>query len=184
MVAMETFLEAASANRFADAQLCLDLSELASDTASAKRDEYAYKLKQIIDRMGWVDLASMPTEADWSTPYSLGDNMPGLVDEDLRDANRIVLARGPDGLWRFSPDTVAAIDALYDRWSSREQIASGAEQETLRKPFAVWLRTPEFAAAAATSMAIFSLVQYSKYSSLSRAMWKKLVEISEEGVPG
>jgi hypothetical protein len=27
-------------------------------------------------------------------------------------------------------------------------------------------------------------VQYSKYRSHSRAIWKKLVEISEEGVPG
>jgi hypothetical protein len=46
------------------------------------------------------------------------------------------------------------------------------------------LRTPQMAAAAATSTATFSLVLYSKYRSLSLEIWKKLSESSEEGVPG
>jgi len=46
------------------------------------------------------------------------------------------------------------------------------------------LRTPQAAAAAATSTATFSLVQYSKYRSLSLDIWKKLSDSSEDGVPG
>ncbi len=46
------------------------------------------------------------------------------------------------------------------------------------------VRRPTVAAAEATSRATFSLVEYSKYRSLSCDILKKFSAISEEGVPG
>ena len=45
-------------------------------------------------------------------------------------------------------------------------------------------RTPEAAAAPATSRATFSLIEYSKYIPASAAMFSSMPPTSEEGVPG
>ena len=68
-------------------------------------------------------------------PLPVGPALSGrLRGDDLADANRIVLVRGEDGLWRFGSETVRGIEQLYGRWRDRP-IVEGLTRGRAKKPF-------------------------------------------------
>ena len=156
-----TFLRAINENRFSTAATCLDLSALPPETRSAQGGELAWKLKNIIDKIIEVDYSKItydpqgrplldrdsgdasngPRRVDTS---ALASNRFDLIDlsypleDDIDDIEKIFLARGNNGLWRFSAETVAAIENIYPRWKNRENVA-GIDTSQQRRPFSVWL---------------------------------------------
>ena len=69
---------------------------------------------ETLDRMARIDLNAFPDDPDHEGDVVVGSTLKNqLSGERLRDANRLVLSRGPDGLWRFNQDTVAEIEAYY-----------------------------------------------------------------------
>lgn len=137
---MRTFLDAVDEDRLKDAAKCLDLSGSDEKEAESRGPESARKLKDVLDRMWHVRYERIPDQADFGQPYNLAFQVEGLSAEDTADATKIVLARSKeDGLWRFSSETVTAIDNLWKRWESRREVAG------LSKSFSAWLqeRFPE-----------------------------------------
>ncbi len=116
---MRTFLEAFYTDDGPDletAASCLDLSQLPPSVRSLKARELAVKLKEVLDKTRLVDLEEVPDDPDrgrWVfARYSSGE---------------IVLAPDDDGAWRFTPETVRDLGAIYTEVSPR-QVASGVER--------------------------------------------------------
>jgi MscS family membrane protein len=139
--AMSSFLDRMDADDRTVAADCLDLSDLGGETRITKGPTYAYELKETLDRMGRIDLGSFPDNPHHDGEFIVGSTFRGkLAGERLRDANGIVLSRGPNGLWRFNRDTVALIEAgLYDRWRNRE-VADGLTAGRGSQPIELWLK--------------------------------------------
>lgn len=120
---------------------CLDLSQLDADTAATKGDEYAYKLKSVIECLVLrVDLQrGLPNEDDWPDPVSLvrvlADGTSGSP--AATDAARIRVSRGSDQLWRFDASTVDEIDSLYEKWKSAPSLQGESADQYV--PFPNWL---------------------------------------------
>ncbi len=136
---METFITAVNDDRLEEAALCLDLAEvtITEQAKQLKSREYAYRLKEVIDRMVRVDYDEVTARQDPDL-FRLNYIVSGMEDKDLTDAGLIRIGRGRDGLWRFTAETVGVIDELYDRWRERPK------QELLntsraRRPPAIWL---------------------------------------------
>jgi len=133
-----------------DAQIeCLDLSQLAvtEDTKQLKGQELAYKLKETLNKILRISYVEVPNSPEHSTPYSLSEQSH-RIDRELigqqrqqavNDLGRIVIARGADQLWRFTPETVADIEVVASHWGDRETINGDDEQAARSKPFALWL---------------------------------------------
>jgi len=136
--AVKALLEAINANNKPAAAKCLDLSQLDAFTAKNKGGDYAYQLKEILDRMERIDLDELPDEPDAASPVVLGDYMSTLTGQDLADARRIKLTRGNDDLWRFDAETVTAAKELWPDWQDREEV-QGLVASKAREPFALWL---------------------------------------------
>jgi len=140
--AMENFLERMDEDDRAAAAEFLDLSELSGEARAAKGPTYAYQLKQTLDRMARIDLEAFPDDPDYEGDFSVGSTLEDdLSGGDLRDAKAIVLSRGADGLWRFSPQTVALLDeGLYDRWQRRKVVEGLATAAAGPPPIELWLK--------------------------------------------
>ena len=71
------------------------------------------------------DTSNRPRRVDTAAPpsnrFNLIDLHSSLVDK-IDDLEKIFLARGDNGLWRFSAETVAAIEDIYPRWKNRENV--------------------------------------------------------------
>ena len=134
---MRTFLSAVNDNRLHDAARCLNLSELGA--AKVAGPNLAYLLKSTLDRMERIDLKSLPDDGSSEMPFALSEVMTDLKGADLADAQKIVIARTPDGLWKFTPATVDEIEDLWDRWQDRP-IVKGLVENNMKQPFEVWLR--------------------------------------------
>jgi len=113
--AMKTFLSAADAEDYQEAAQTLDFSALSEPPTGFRKVEIVQQLKGIIDRLAWVDYRAIPNEND-AGPYRFP---PGA------DEQPIVLARGEDGAWRFTPETVAGIDPLWAEIKDQEPIVKG-----------------------------------------------------------
>jgi len=139
---MQEFLLAVNENRMDDAAECLDFSEqnLTEDARAIVGGPLAFRLKDTIDRMMRVDLSLIPDEAEGS-PYRLAYQASELGDEVLGDLGQITIARDANGLWRFSPETVAQIEDLYVRWEQRKKIVESTSDDATGKPFyfSIWL---------------------------------------------
>lgn len=156
-----TFLRAINENQFSTAATCLDLTALPPETRSAEGGVLAWKLKNIIDKIIEIDYSKItydpqgrpllpresggtsngPRRVDTEAPTSNRFDLIDLsypLEDDIDDIEKIFLARGSDGLWRFSAETVAAIETLYPQWKNRENVGVfDASQQ--RRPFPVWL---------------------------------------------
>ena len=121
---LRTFLQAVNAKDEKLAASCLDLSGiLAPDSGLGW--EYSVRLKNVIDRMWRVDYDLVPDDPELGG-YTLADSTgEDLIGEDAGDASKIELTQGEDGLWRFSPETLASIDDLWERWRSRDPVVGG-----------------------------------------------------------
>ena len=132
---------------------CLDLAHLGPVAGKQRGGTLAYRLKAIMDRLRRIDQYRIPNKQGTQSPYLLGDNHlakgPGHGKEI--SASFIYLTRGEDELWRFSAETVDAIDELWERWRDEEHVAGlTASQEIepfddrLRKFFPPHLRETHF----------------------------------------
>ena len=137
---MKTFLDSVNKDDLETAALCLDLSDLAAtdEARKNKAEEYAYKLKDTIDRTTRVLFFVISDDANYESEYTL-DFRQAILGDALETAKAISIARGDDGLWRFSKTTVAFIDELYETSQSREKVA-GLVESRVTKPPQVWLR--------------------------------------------
>ncbi len=146
---MATFLNAMHDGDFELAANCLDLSNLGETVAADKRKTQVIQLKEVLDRMLWIDPNTFAMKADPLRPYSIAEEDHYLTGDDLQDAKLIVLTESDDGLWRFSSKTLDALDSgLWLRWHTREplvpQSKAEVEQQELAKqnlPFSLWLPT-------------------------------------------
>jgi MscS family membrane protein len=138
---MSSFLDLMDAGDRSAAAECLDLSDLNRETRAAKGPTCAYELKATLDRMARINLRSFPDNPDHDGDFVVGSTLRNeLEGDDLRDANRIVLSRGPDGLWRFNEETVTVIEAgLYDRWRNRD-VVHGLTTGEDSQPVELWLK--------------------------------------------
>ncbi len=138
--AVSTFLNAVSANNLNDAAICLDFSQLPV-TEEARRvleREYAVKLKGVLDKIALIQLEKIPDQEDYQQPHPVFTGHE--IDGDARaDAGLIVLSRSPDGLWRFSPDTVAAIEDLHQRWLDRKTVLGLFVPDVEPPTISMWL---------------------------------------------
>lgn len=122
---MARFLEDTNAGNFTRAAECLDLSLLPSDTTATGRQNLAWKLKESLDRIQLINLGA------------ISDNPAGptYVFQPEPQLPAIEIARDQRGVWRFSPETVAAIDGLYEKVEDRRPVAG---RNWLRDLFPVW----------------------------------------------
>ena len=119
--AMKTFLDAVNNDNLQLAALCLDLSQLqAADEAHKKKsEEYAYKLKDTIDRITRVQYFVIPDDPDHEDDYQLTSGQAIYGKAAYTAATSIILSRGNDNLWRFTTATVENIDELWQDAQSR-----------------------------------------------------------------
>jgi MscS family membrane protein len=134
---MRTFLEAmGAAARTGDKQqlvaaaACLDLSNLPAGVVEEVGADLAVKLKDVMDHLGLVKVTAVPTAPK--------DDVWIWREVEAVDA-RIALARVADGRWLFDPETVQALDALYDHFAALPKVA-GATSFSLALSPALWLR--------------------------------------------
>ena len=143
---VKTFLEASQESDYATAVACMDFSERPEAKALSQRD-LAYELYQLLSTLWSISPESVPEETEKIEVPLFGDGESGrYVPPDERpDAEKITLTKGSDGLWRFSTDTVEAINDLVTKYASqiqsreKAQKATGSDAPKPRPTFAVWL---------------------------------------------
>jgi MscS family membrane protein len=110
---MSTFLE--SMNNFDKslAALCLDFSAFEEPPSEQEKQHRAFLLKEVIDRLGWVQLNEVPNETR-GPPYEFP---PEAAERP------IWIIRSPEGDWLFSRDTVARLEELYAQFRDKPRVA-------------------------------------------------------------
>ena len=136
---MRTFLEAFPRRDWDAAIACLDLSHegLSPAALRLRGREAATTLKDVIDRLRYVDFGDIPAEPDGAA-YVFHSGPAG----------GIVIERQPNGEWLFSAATIAAIPTLLRELGDTE-IVEGVEEAP--RTLALWIRSwvPESLAARA-----------------------------------
>jgi MscS family membrane protein len=159
---LRTFLVAMQDNDLDRAAACLDLSRINEERRAQQGQELVPLLKDLIDlRLPKIRLEIYSEDPD----YLDGNNRHELAitttkDEDGQERDEIVLARGVDGLWRFSKGTVAAIPELYRPLQTRP----AATQPTLKAG------VPEYLASARATMRTFLEAMAKQPPDIERAM--------------
>ena len=159
---VETFVARMRDDDKAAAAELLDLSALSAIAADSRRTDLAYKLYRLLTAVGTPpttvvrdgagDFANnpeaatrftyqaLPAEPDAPSPWPLSG---WLLNAD-EDADELTVERSAGGAWRFSDETVAQIDSLYERVEQRidEAVAIAASEDG--EPTATvgaWLRS-------------------------------------------
>jgi MscS family membrane protein len=141
---IKTFLVATNEDRLEDAAQCLDLSKLTAtaEALKTKEQELAYKLKEILDKLVRIEVEGYPSAAEADEAYALSD-IQSFDEADQGIAEQIVIAQSKDGLWRFTPNTVLAIEKLHEELLDREKVktltVSDKGEDATNIPFAIWL---------------------------------------------
>ncbi len=134
--AVETFLLAMQEKRIEQAVACLDLSRISKDQRGKTGPERAQLLQDLIDHRfpQQLKLEAIPDEPNHADPgHPEGTHVFAFTettDDEGRPKGEIVLARGDDGHWRFSSNTVAAIPELYKPLRTRPAPTSQPAPET------------------------------------------------------
>ncbi|MEC7501234.1 MAG: mechanosensitive ion channel family protein [Planctomycetota bacterium] len=108
-----------------NAALTLNLSEKPLNIRSTVGIHDAYQLKDVIDRMVYVQYYQVPDDSESKTPFRLSQITTKLTGADEDDAALIEIAPDETGYWRFTDDTVSVIGDLYQRWKDRPTIGPG-----------------------------------------------------------
>ncbi|PIE17147.1 MAG: hypothetical protein CSA66_06625 [Proteobacteria bacterium] len=134
----KTFLVAtvAAADEAADVHLdeaaaCLDLSGLSAAGRAENGRELAIKLKEVIDRIRFVEYGDLPDDPD-GPPY--------VFHRDASTGLAITVTRGDDGAWRFDRATVDAIEPLYRALEGSAKVEGVAGSAASLSP-SLWLRS-------------------------------------------
>ncbi|MFQ5591171.1 MAG: mechanosensitive ion channel family protein [Phycisphaerae bacterium] len=134
---MSTFLDAMNAHPqdVDSAVQCLDPTGQDSEAWSVRGPDLAHKLKIVMDKIKLVVLSEIPNDPT-GVPYEF----------HLGKTGNIVIGRIEEkgelhGEWRFTPQTLKTLDALYQEYEDRPIIAelreAGVEE---RLTFGLWLR--------------------------------------------
>ncbi len=170
--ALEAFVKRMQANEKSSAAELLDLSQLSAVAADSRGADLAYKLFRLIPAVGdpptqggeseinpWylqkegssakVDFEKAESNPDYEQSWSLENWLLYSAPE----AEQITIARDGVGRWRFSAETVAVIDPLYEQFEKRIDelaekraeltAANGDTTATETEPtetFGVWVR--------------------------------------------
>ncbi|MHC4696087.1 MAG: mechanosensitive ion channel family protein [Planctomycetota bacterium] len=134
---LTTFLEAMNADPqdIAAAVQCLDRTGQAPEAWKVLGPDLAHKLKIVMDKIKLAVLSEIPDTPDgepyvWETRTS-GNIVIGRIEEqgDLQ------------GEWRFTPQTLKTLDALYLEYEDKSIVAELQEAGVReRLTFALWLR--------------------------------------------
>jgi MscS family membrane protein len=152
--ALEQFFSLARAGRYADAASYLD----ARDTARDARATMARRVKAVLDRDLWIDLATVsPAPAgDPSDGLPAGVEEIGTIRQPSGAAVAVRMTRtpgDPEVSWRFSRRTVSQLTALYDSLDDRWMLEHLPETLLRPGPFELlrwqWLALPLLIAVAA-----------------------------------
>jgi MscS family membrane protein len=133
---MRTFLEAfvideaSGKPRLEDAARCLDLSEIPEVARDRKGVELAVQLKDVIDRIAFVELETIPEDVDSGRYVWYRDPAAGPV----------AMVEGEDGGWRFAPETLQALPALLAMVEGR-QVVEGVTEAPRDLTVGTWLRS-------------------------------------------
>lgn len=135
---MRTFLDSAvAASKDKNAALldaaaaCLDLSALPPGSRASVGRDLAVKLKEVIDRIAFVDFETIP-DTPTGPPFSFHYE-PALAAE-------IAIAPTSGGEWLFTPATVDRIEALYKYFEPTAKVA-GVGGSGLDMSPTLWLRS-------------------------------------------
>ncbi len=145
---MQTFLESVTRSPSDDdtAASCLDLEGISPDAAPT----LVSKLHRILNRIEFVQYETLPGLGSRLKPISgrfffYPPDRTRQIQVERKDSGqaeryrrvrraapdgRIVMVRGADGAWRFSSETVAGIDELWDALRLLE-VVDGVEAERL-----------------------------------------------------
>lgn len=163
------FLQRIRADQKKEAAELLDLSALNAATSESRGPDLAYKLYAAMQRLvrlpaseeGDIDdlftaltnneaaLTLVPNSDSYAEPWKLSE----WTEQTDPQAAQIVIAQNPETkVWKFSQQTVAAIDSLYESLETKEVIAkpTGGDEPTetfgilLRNAFPQSLRTTYF----------------------------------------
>ncbi len=107
----------------------LDLSAVPAAAHEAKGRELAVLLKDVLDKTERIDVEAIPDDPE-GPPWVVISRLEGDV----------VLARQPDGEWRFSAETVERLPAMAEAVAGAE-IVEGVEAAARSISPAVWLRS-------------------------------------------
>jgi MscS family membrane protein len=147
--ALEAFIKRMQANEKSSAAELLDLSQLSAVAIDSRGPDLAYKLYRLIPAIGdpptlgegkahpwYSDQAAAAAELDFSKAESNPDyDKSWSIKDWLRypapEAEQITIARDGAGRWRFSAETVAAIDPLYEKFEEQiDELRAEREKET------------------------------------------------------
>jgi MscS family membrane protein len=116
--AVETFLELAREQSFAEAGRLLDVAK----TDESRRAELARRLKAVLDRRLWIDLEKVSAAETGDLNDGLSPNLEqlGIVASKQGRPEPVRLRRLSDRSgWLFSPATVGRVDEWYDGLEDR-----------------------------------------------------------------
>ena len=141
---LRTFIEAMNEGDRELARSTLDLSEVDAIVREQQGERIAAALLDVINRTRFVELTRVPD-------YQEGG--PYVFSRYDQDRLKIEIAQQQDGAWRFTPETVAQIDEIFEYvrnegWEVKEDPRTGLrpeEVELLRAHPALWMkeRVPE-----------------------------------------
>lgn len=109
---MRTLIDAFETRQYPQAVAALDFSKLEStdpDIGLYRKQGYAHRLKNILERMARIDYGLISDDPN-APAFHFPPDLP---------SRPIEISRGEAGVWRFSADTVAKIDALYEIYKDR-----------------------------------------------------------------
>ena len=122
-----------------NAALTLNLSEIPVNVRPTVGLHDAFQLKEVIDRMVYVEYYRVPDDGDSKKTFRLSQITTKLTGADEDDASLIEIAPDQDGYWRFTENTVKVIGDLYERWKNRPTV-DGTIQAKPRILTPFWFR--------------------------------------------
>ncbi len=141
---VRTFLESMQEGNYDTALECL---EFRPGTPTQSRSDLAYELYQLLSTLWHIDPEGVPTETEQIEVSLFGEEGQFVIVDQQEDAAKITLTKGPQGLWKFSAKTVAAITDLAKKYApdieaEEERDAENGNGEPKPKPtFALWLES-------------------------------------------
>jgi len=112
---VKTFLVAMQNKELAQAALCLDLSDISEDRRAQRGPELATLLQELIDeKLPTVKLEVLSDDPDYQDAEDPSRTRVFVLTRSAEDQPEIAVARGVDGLWRFSSQTVAILPKLIE----------------------------------------------------------------------
>lgn len=105
---MRTFLESVNAEDMSRARTTLNLSRVPGVEQESMGNRLARQMLQIINRTAFVDVDRIPLEVTEAWVFHRYRDASGDI------VGSIIIARDPDGAWRFSAETIDAIPAIWE----------------------------------------------------------------------